>query len=974
MMEERRARDDSDSPVEYLKKVFGPHLVSESDAVFLGADEKRVLGVSGLPFYAPCAVCLYNEEKINSFIGDIKGSCLFVFADGFFSCDRAYSFGEPVFYTERGKVLLPEDVSAAVKYVAERMCLSAGFLDDDGRQHVDLKGYPVGPHYAVNLLLGDRTEFEAPLFTTPKSAVDAFGRGSFRSGGSQQVLATRYVVFPEENGEPANRQFYIFENGKKIFYSLDIKHTKKAECVHSPNFTEIVYETESGLNIRREIFLLPQKAGMPIATEVQRVRIRKEGKSARLKVVFTGVFGICSPETIINDVVYANVVNQGQITYRDGKSVAYSLDNKDFSLRGEKKFFALITNGKAGFDDFCCDSAEFIGGGSLSEPENAIGMSCRLARKSAQFFAVGKYVTVGKEWTELATFTGICEKPGTEGYDVGKDFEVQLENLLDYFSEEGSIDKILAEIRRNYENYTEYLHLNGEGLGTYVSNNLPFQVLYQTFVSRSFAWTQKAYRETGFREIQDIYASMNYLVACGKSVLVKNLLSKWAENVFEMGYAWHDFTWRGKGAGVCSDDQLWLVPAIYRYVRLTGDYGFLSEEFSIAGSKHSRTLWETLRAVLVYSGKISVGKHGLPLLDRADWNDTLRLDKEVLDGPTKESEYRRQLENSGKPYGSPFENTLTESVMNACLLKIAADMTAKLAEETGRSELSTFARGISVDTEISVRKFCWKENFYARTLINDNREGGYTYLGAKGDGLSLDPTIDGTYYLNSYGWTILAGIADEEQIATMLDVVNSYLKVDAGLKLCTLVDYNLLGTDTATGLYYAGDRENGGVFKHAAMMAARASLVAAKRVKNEELAVRLAELADFAIEKTLPYTTLKDPFVIKGNPRFCTQYNNSVTGENVGPILSGTASWLMLCIYEMLGFSECREDIIFSPILPASRGEYQYVLKSNKTEISVRVSGGLRLNCLSRCRVDGRSVSRPIVAKDGKKHTVEISL
>lgn len=972
MFEEKNARNFFGSAVDILSNQFKDYLSGYSDAVFFRG-ERRILGVSGLPFFAPCAIYFCNDRRIHDFVSALGDGCLFCFSGPVFR-DGRFVFGKPACYTEAGKVQLPEDVTVAAENAINRFFSSIGWLDAEGRQHIDLKGYTVGPHYAVNLLLGDRTDFDYPLFTTPKSAVDAFGRGSFRSGGAQQVLATRYVVFPEENGEPANRQFYIFRDGKQIFYSLDVKNAVRAECIHSPNRSEMIYETQGGLKIRREIFLLPQKKGLPIAVEVQRLRLEQQDAPADLKVVFTGVFGICSPETIVNDVLYANVVNQSQITYRDGLPVAYALENKDRALRGEKKFFVLMADGKAGFDDFCCDRSEFIGSGTLAEPENAAVMSSRPARKCAEFFAVGKYIAAGKKTAELVTFTGICENPGVEDYEVGPDYEMQLENLLELFSAAGSLDAVLEENERKYKEYTKYLRLEGEGLGAYVSNNLPFQVLYQTFVSRSFGWTQKAYRETGFREIQDIYASMNYLVACGKSALAKKLVSGWAENVFEMGFAWHDFTWQGKGAGVCSDDQLWLVPAVYRYVVLTGDYRFLDEKFAVAGSKKRRSLWETLRAILLYSGKISVGKHGLPLFDKADWNDTLRLDRQVLDGPSKQEAYAKQLKQSGAPYGVPYINSLTESTMNACLLKIAADLTEKLAKQAGRDELTELAREISENTAKAMREHCWKGNFYARAMINDGREGGYTYLGAKGDGLSLDPEEDGTYYLNSYSWTILSGIADEDQTAEMLEVVERHLKADAGLKLCTLVDYGRLGANTATDLYYAGDRENGGVFKHAAMMAAKASLVAAKRVRDSALANRLADMAAFAIGKTLPYKTLENPFVIKGNPRFCTQYNNSVTGENIGPILSGTASWLTLCVYELLGISDVAEEVVFDPVIPRGWEGYRYMLRTGGTEISVRVCGGLRRTERSRCLVDGNATGRFAVRKDGGRHQIEIVL
>ena len=56
-----------------------------------------------------------------------------------------------------------------------------------------------------------------PLQTTPKSVVDGLGRGSFRAHSATQVLATRWDMLQEENGFPANRQFYILEDGQQIF-------------------------------------------------------------------------------------------------------------------------------------------------------------------------------------------------------------------------------------------------------------------------------------------------------------------------------------------------------------------------------------------------------------------------------------------------------------------------------------------------------------------------------------------------------------------------------------------------------------------------------------------------------------------------------------------------------------------------------------------------------------------------------------
>ena len=160
--------------------------------------------------------------------------------------------------------------------------------------------------------MGNRIEYEKPLQSTPKSVVDRIGRGSFRSHAAVQVLATRWDMLPEENGFPANRQFYIVENGKQIFFSANPLDSNiiDSKCIHSQNHTKIYYTTKCGLEIERIIFILPQENGMPIATEIQRINIKNLTENSRnLKIIAIGMFGTEAPHALSQDVIYSNVIN-----------------------------------------------------------------------------------------------------------------------------------------------------------------------------------------------------------------------------------------------------------------------------------------------------------------------------------------------------------------------------------------------------------------------------------------------------------------------------------------------------------------------------------------------------------------------------------------------------------------------------------------------------------------------------------------
>lgn len=950
------------------EKICSALSVSEKDGVinaeFLCADGKRAVAFKGLPYDAPICLRLFSFPEFCSFIDSFDDEC----------CLFTFSENDITLRTEKDSYEVPENVKKVIISAFEDMICAKGNLGASGEHIIDLKMPRVGTHFDINLLLGCRVDADEPLLTTPKASLDAFGRGAFRSVANVNVTASRFDLIPEDSGEPANRQFYIFENGKQIFYSANAhENVADAFCVHSQNHTVITYETECGLLIKRTIFILPFEDGMPDAVEAQRIEIRNLGnKPRKLKVVTTGMFALCSPESMTNDILYASITWESAVAKKDGKPFAVCPIPNPGYLKKTRRFATLFCEGEA-FDDYTENYINFIGRGTLEHPEHGAYLTSAHTQKVVPFYALGKTITLEpKKSKKLDCYVGIVSGKG----DVSPLFDEKFANFANKHINESAFDESFAKMQEFYKTYSNYIKVStgDPHFDSYVNNNLPFQVLYQSFVSRSFAWTQKSFREIGFREIQDVYASVYYMAAMGKGDLARSLLTKWISNVYKMGYANHNFFFSGKEPGFCSDDSLWLTQAVYRYTFLTGDLAFLDDEFPVAGTNgEKRKLWDTLMATVDYSGKISVGAHGLPILDRADWNDALKLDDDWIDGPAKEALYAKQLEETGAPYGTKFENDFCESVMNAFLLKIAYDELKELADATGRTKEASELAARAKDLDEKIQTAAWKEDFFARALIN---HGEYSYIGAKNDGLSTDKTKDGSYFLNSFSWSLLANVATEDEIRIMLDTIKNNLSTKYGPILCTQCDLEKVASRTATGLYFRGDRENGGVFKHAAMMAAVASLKAAKTVKDEGIATDLLRLGYDIMENVLPYKTMKDPFIAKGNPRFCTQYTNSMTGENVGPMLSGTASWLTLAIFEMLGIAYTADGIQLSPMLPEGTEEIKYTItKGAVYNITVTKKAGFARVCEStKCTFDGKECSNTFPMLADGVHEIVIEL
>ena len=273
----------------------------------------------------------------------------------------------------------------------------------------------------------------------------------------------------------------------------------------------------------------------------------------------------------------------------------------------------------------------------------------------------------------------------------------------------------------------------------------------------------------------------------------------------------------------------------------------------------------------------------------------------------------------------------------------------------------------------------WKNDYYARVLFNRSNKPNLHYLGAGGDGLEVEDGAKGTYFLNSFSWAVLADCASESQIATMLDSIDKNLHTPYGYRVCTGVDYPQIAPKIDVALYYPGDRENGGIFKHANMMAAAAMLKAAKKVGDIALAERLTKTAYWVIDCILPYRTLMSPFTVCGNPRLCTQYNNSDTGENIGTTLSGTSTWLLLCLFLGFGVEFTSEALIVEPLLRPEDANEELMVKSGKASYHILVSkkaGFARTNEGVKVTCDGQALSdtRVPIFEDGKTHEIQVSI
>ena len=239
------ARTSKRNAADIAKTIFKENFsVQTGDAIFFDSSLSNVIALTGIVYRAPAVIELLKIREIANYIEESTKknlSLLFQFDNQ--TNGLKVLLGDVFNVSEAN---CPEDIKTKITAILSEISEWAGTLNSKGEHEIDLLYPQPGPHFNINLLMGNRTDYPYPLQTTPKSVVDKLGSGSFRAHADTQVLATRWDARPEENGSPANRQFYLMENNKKIFYSADPNHENilSAKCVHGKNHTRITYKTD----------------------------------------------------------------------------------------------------------------------------------------------------------------------------------------------------------------------------------------------------------------------------------------------------------------------------------------------------------------------------------------------------------------------------------------------------------------------------------------------------------------------------------------------------------------------------------------------------------------------------------------------------------------------------------------------------------------------------------------------------------
>lgn len=439
---------------------------------------------------------------------------------------------------------------------------------------------------------------------------------------------------------------------------------------------------------------------------------------------------------------------------------------------------------------------------------------------------------------------------------------------------------------------------------------------------------------------------------------------------------------------VWMDHAMWPFMTMDLYIRQTGDLKILDEtapyfidrqvmrgekllgsDVSIDGCHSEGSVIEHL-LLQNFASFFDVGENGHMKLRGADWNDALDMGKDKGESVAFTAAYAgnyRKLAAILREYKKAFGKDTLElaSEISGLLGVYEADRLPavlltycnSVTEGFGGSKTSFDIDLLADDLDEKAEWIC--DHIRATEWFTDS--DGYSRFNGYYDnsGLPLEKNGDRhgrpAMMLTSQVFTIMSGIASEEQVADIVRSADRYI-YDAslgGYKLNT--DFAEIKTDMGRmfGFSY-GQKENGAVFSHMTVMFGNALYSRGFAAEGwKVLGTLYRHACDFDSSKIYP-----------GVPEYFDP-----KGRGVYHYLTGAASWLMLTVLtEMFGIKGSYGDMIFEPALLPEQfdkdGIASVSFEFNGKPVTVVYKKGLTSSDNSRYSVASISVDGKLVSED----------
>ncbi len=776
-----------------------------------------------------------------------------------------------------------------------------GYFDEKNKEYVIKR--PDTPTPWINYLGLD--EYCAIISNT------AGGYSFYKDPRDRRILRYRYNNLPVDR---PGRYIYLRDNSTKEYWSATWQPTRKDlgaykyECRHGLGYTQI---NSSYQDIETTTtYFVPLKENL----EVWILRVKNNSDKQRGLSLLTYV-EFCLWQAIMDmqDFQYSLNISRAECA---GDTI-YHLTNYYPKIGQDNFAYFSASKSISGFDT---DREAFIG--NYRDESNPIAVE-----KGESFNSLNRGGNpAGSHHIKMSLL------PQQEEYvvfilGVEESKAKASQNTKRYKDAKYALDKLQA-IKDAWRSHLANLEVEtpDKDFNTMVNawNQYQCRVTFNWARSASF-YESGIGRGIGFRDSNQDCLGVLHAIAPS----VKQRIIDLAKNQFKRGDSFHQYFPLTKAADKTgySDDHLWLIVSTANYIKEAGDFGFLKTKVPFADGG-SATMYEHLLRAVGYSFK-TCGKHGIPLLGYADWNDCLN--------------------NLGKE---------AESVWVAQFLCYATKELAILAKIIKKEKDALRLNKLYQKMCNIINKRAWDGSWYIRIFDEYGRP-----VGAK------KCKEGGKIYLNTQSWAILSEIADNKRAFKCMDAVREKLVTEHGIKLMGPAYKTFYPYIGAIGTFSPGLKENGGIFSHANPWA----VIAETKLKRGDLAFSYYKRICPAARNSITHIQKTEPYVYS---QFIAGDESPHFGMSRNSWLTGSASWnLVAASSYILGIRPDYKGLIIDPCIPCKWDSFRVkrVFRSATYEIEVinpkYVSSGIES-----IKVDGERIEGNIlpVYMDQKSHCVKV--
>lgn len=375
----------------------------------------------------------------------------------------------------------------------------------------------------------------------------------------------------------------------------------------------------------------------------------------------------------------------------------------------------------------------------------------------------------------------------------------------------------------------------------------------------------------------------------------------------------------------CSDDHLWLVPTICKYVMETGEHSFFDEVIPYADGGDA-TVYDHMKAALDFSAEY-VGQTGICKGLRADWNDCLNL--------------------------GGGESSMV-SFLHFWALQEFIDLAKYLGKQADVEKYTEMAA--------NVREAC-------ETHLWDDEGGWYIRgLTKNGDKIGTAQQAEGRVHLESNTLAVLSGAVSQERGEKAMDAVDENLFSEYGLHLNSpsfATPNDDIGFVTRV---YQGVKENGAIFSHPNPWA----WVAEAKLGRGDRAMKFYDALNPYNQNDIIEKRIAEPY---SYVQFIMGRDHQDHGRANHPWLTGTSGWAYFAVTNfILGVRTGFDGLTIDPCIPTNWPGFEVTRQWLGATYNIKVvnpdsvSKGVKSITVNGEAVSGASV--PVQAQDSVNEVI----